>query len=80
MTPDSLAQLHNLSQIVVHQPFEPNRSPIFQYGYAALETVHDWTGLPWWATIPLTTLMVRLAPRHARNHGVGSAHDHRICN
>jgi hypothetical protein len=66
VSPDSLAQLSQLSQIIVHQPFEPNRSPIFQYGYAALETVHDWTGLPWWATIPLTTLMVR--PRQQPPH------------
>jgi hypothetical protein len=41
---------------------------IFSWGAAALEAVHS-TGLPWWATIPLTSIALKgmLMPLSIKN-------------
>ena len=38
--------------------FTPENPPVAS-AIKLLEGVHDYTGLPWWATIPLTVFMVR---------------------
>jgi len=50
-------------------PPPPQVADVFSWGAATLDGVHSLTGLPWWASIPLTslTLKVALLPLSLRN-------------
>lgn len=53
-----LSSRRNISKETYQTYFSPESPPI---GFAqdVLETVHSVSGLPWWASIPLTTVAIR---------------------
>ena len=54
--------LSSSSDLLAYSPFEASSLTdlgFLSYGVGALDALHSSTGLPWWAAIPASTLLVR---------------------